>query len=131
MVTLYYKISQPLLTTIAIFEWIWITSARIDGSKNLELNRLIVGLGKRLLQFLKCFTILFLHISPEWLTRIKSNVADTLYGIWSTLSDFFGTIYNGFRIPWTKNHINQTKPSAVSLSIFKTFRAIKLCRLLS
>ena len=60
-----------------------------------------MGLVKRFLQFLRCFTILILRISPEWLNRTTSNVADTLCDIWFTWTIFAGTIYDGFRIPWS------------------------------
>ena len=101
MVTLYYIISQPLLTTIAIFEWIWITSPRIDGADSLEGNRSVRNLEKRFFRFFNFFTFSKKHISPEWLNRIKHNLAVFHYDIRYIFSDFCSTIHDGFRISWS------------------------------
>ena len=69
MVTSYYK-----------FEWIWITSARIDGSKHFDRNRLIVGLEKQLLQFLKCFKLNYCSFLLNGFSRIKNKRCR--YSLW-------------------------------------------------
>ena len=55
---------------------------------------------KRLVYYFKLVSISQMLISPDWLNRIKHNVADILYDIRYTFLDFFGTIYNGFHVPW-------------------------------
>ena len=100
MVTLYYKISQPLLSTLAIFEWIWINSHRIDGADRLEGNRLVRKSEKRFFYFFTFVAISKKHISPDWLNRFNHNFAVLLYDIRYTFTDFCSTIYDGFRVPW-------------------------------
>ena len=89
-----------------------------------------MGLEKRLLHFLHCFTILFLRISPEWLTRITSNVADGLYDIYSTCTNFASTIYDGFRIPWTINHLEQAETYSCFFAYFHDYPSYNTLRII-
>ena len=100
MVTSYYNIDQPLLTLIAIFELIWITNTRIDGSIKFGKKQNIGKSEKLLYQLFKLVSFYKSHISSDWYIKKNLYVADIRVDIMYTLSDSFGPIYDGFRIPW-------------------------------
>ena len=57
-------------------------------------------------------------------------MAESFYNIWFTCTAFDSTIYDGYRIPWATNHLDQAKTSSCIFEYFQDYPSYKALRII-